>query len=146
MKKIFSLAILVLAYFNCFSQNNRSKNEWIGDYKESVCYYGILQGLNNKELSGKLTEQDKSFYNPFFYTLHEKEITKAGKYLLKLISIDYESRKGRVSEAAEGRRVMKVCLNFYASKELANMAELAYKRWVNNPNKQKLIQEVKIAY
>lgn len=146
MKYILIFYILLAIAFSSFSQGNDNKQEWIAQYKESVVFSGFLRGLDNSELSSSIMKADKSFYNPFFKTLHQRSIKRGTDYLVNLISKNFESRKGRVAQPAEGKQALLISLHFYTSKKLAEMAEEEFLKWINNPNKKILIEEVKRIY
>lgn len=146
MKNLYLLLLLFTFSTRCFSQGKETKQEWIDSYKISVYAYGILHGLDDPQLTSKLVKIDKSFYNPFFETLHASAIKRGGNFLISLIEKDATDRSGRVSEPADGKRVFLVALKFYYSTVLSKIAEKEYRKWYNTPNKQKLIEKVNIAY
>jgi len=146
MKQIIISFLLLIISVSSFGQTNKTKQEWISQYKESVIFAGFSTGLYSQELSSKLILADKSFYNPFFKTLHKKAINRGADYLLNLINKDYVDRKGRVTEPADGRRALLICLQFYTSKKLNEIAEQEYIKWIQNPNKKKLMEEVNKIY
>ena len=146
MKIVVLIAFLMTTSITSYSQGYESKQEWISSYKESVCFSGFTAGLGDFNLATKLVRTDKSFYDPFFYTLHQKAIDRGVNYLVGLIKKDSADREGRVSEPAAGKRSLLISFHFYTSKKLNEIAEQEYFNWIKTPNKKKLIDKVKMIY
>lgn len=146
MKKISFAIFFVFMAIVSFGQQKQTKKEWILSYKQAVYYQGLLKGFSDVEFTKKLVSIDRSFYNPVFQVLHEKAIKKGSVYLTNLIRKDSMDREGRVAEPADGKRVLLICLNFYSSQKLNEMANREYLNWMKVPNKQKLIDKANSMY
>ncbi|KLT64774.1 hypothetical protein [Pedobacter sp. BMA] len=146
MRTLF-FALFIILYSNVSNaQGREGEKEWIQCYKEQVYYGGLLKGLGEKALIAKITAADKSFYNPVFSVLHQKSINQSSDYLLSIINKDYLNRKDRVAEPADGKRSLRIALEFYNSNKLHLLAVKAYQAWLKVPNKAALIEKASAAY
>lgn len=143
MKKKLILILIVFTYScstkkiaNTYSYN---KKEFKKEFKFQAYCNCILYGYEDKLITTKMKEMDKSFYNPVIQSLFSKQLKEIGLNEAKTMKLDSLNSIQKVSEAMAGKKILSHCLTFYSGKKLDSIANYNFKVFENIKNLDSII-------
>ena len=135
MKKML-LLVFTIFLFSCSITNKNAK--YTQNFKEEFKFQAycscIVNGYEDKKITSKMIETDKSFYNPIINSVFSIELNKIGIEEAKIMKLDSLNSTKKVSEAKAGKQVLFHCLQFYNSKKLNIITKQKFKEWKNIKN------------
>ncbi|KPE51189.1 hypothetical protein AOB46_11010 [Chryseobacterium indologenes] len=97
-------------FFPVLQLNSKGKNFYIKNFKEEFKQAAfcncLLYGYNDKSLASRLTQIDKTFYNPIMQNIFSEELTEISINEYKLIKKDSLNFIQTSSEANAGKKVL----------------------------------------
>ena len=145
MKYLFILMLIVL--FSCSPENkildtqrhSWNYNNWKQEFKDRTLCNCLIKGYNNKEITNKIYDIDKSYYNPIAIVLFDSIIDGLLKNEILKMKKDSLLSINRVTETKAGKTVFEHCIKLYRSKKLDSIAKSESKQWRKIKNIDTLI-------
>jgi len=132
------IALCLVFFISCnTARNGLSKELTVWNFKDQALCDCLLSGLDSTGKDPQI-QQLKS-YDPVAAVLFDSAIYANLSVVMKKIHLDSINRIGKVTEAAQGRKVFQTCMQYYRSEELKTLARHMIKYWRRQKNLKEYI-------